>query len=232
MNDRNDHRARGRRAMAAAVLCASGTALLAACGSSGGEAAPSTVLVTASPSASSTTTSAPRSTETKTVEPSSSSSRAPDASGSATAKPGGGGADGCAAGDLEVTATSNGAGAGSRFVELEFRNTSGSECTLNGFPGVAAIDPGTGAQIGVPAERQSGSTKAVKLSPGDIATADLRVTNMGGSGGPIDGCEPAPAGGLSVIPPNLRDATEVSVDGLYACKADAPFMSVGPVKSG
>jgi len=140
----------GRRALAGSCL-ASLALLTAACGSSAPAATPTrTVTVTATPSA-----------------PPSPASPSPS------------GPVPCPTTGLKLTVgTPNGA-AGTIFYPLDFTNTSGSACTMYGYPGVAFVSSPGGSQIGAPASRRTGTTPAVvTMAPGATVHATLAVSDV------------------------------------------------------
>jgi hypothetical protein len=140
----------GRRALAACVL-ASISVLAAACSSSGGAAAPTkTVTVTVTPS----------------------SSPSPTASASS-------GPSQCATADLKLTVGAGNGAAGTIYYPLDFANTSGSDCTMYGYPGVAFVTSPGGSQVGAAAGRPGGVAPAlVTLAPGGTAHATLGVSDV------------------------------------------------------
>ena len=141
----------GRLALAGACL-ATLALLVTACGSSAPGATPArTVTVTATPSA----------PASPTVTPSPS------------------GPQPCATTGLKLTVgTANGA-AGTIFYPLDFTNTSGSACTMYGYPGVAFVSSPGGSQIGAPASRRAAAAPTViTVAPGATAHATLAVSDV------------------------------------------------------
>ncbi len=132
--------------------------------------------------------------------------------------------DRCHTGGLAVTVGDPEGAAGSVYRTLTFTNSSGADCTLSGYPGVSLVTGADGAtQVGAAADREparQGDAPVITLSPGDTATADLKITNPGVFG---DRCTATPADALRVYPPDERDSTVVPVDGLTGCSGeDAP----------
>ena len=73
-----------------------------------------------------------------------------------------------------------GAAAGSTYVPIDFTNTSGSACTMDGYPGVSFVRSPSGAQLGNPASRNPAAVPAtVTLAPGGVAHAILQVGEAG-----------------------------------------------------
>ena len=96
----------------------------------------------------------------------------------------------CPTSGLRVTAGAAGAAAGSMYLKIDFTNTSGRTCTLDGYPGVAlttSTRPGT--QVGAAATRSDSKPKAViSLAPGETADATLQITQV--LNYPAAACEP------------------------------------------
>src|ERR1044071_8699632 len=122
----------GRLALtAAALICTAAVAGCASSGSSQPAASGST------PAASPSTPAASRSNTPAVVAPSSS---AP-------------GTSACATSALQVKLGSSDGYAGGVYVTIDFTNTSGSTCTLFGYPGVSLVTGPPYHQLGVPAQR-------------------------------------------------------------------------------
>ena len=141
----------GRLALAGACLTALAL-LITACGSSAPAATPArTVTVTATP----------------------------PASASPTVTPPPAGPQPCATTGLKLTVgTANGA-AGTIFYPLDFTNTSGSACTMYGYPGVAFVSSPGGSQIGAPASRRvAAAPTVITVAPGATAHATLAVSDV------------------------------------------------------
>jgi hypothetical protein len=72
----------------------------------------------------------------------------------------------------------NGA-AGTAFYPLDFTNTSGSACTMYGYPGVAFVSSPGGSLVGPPAKRRPPAAPAlVTVGPGATAHATLAVSDV------------------------------------------------------
>ncbi|HEY6794059.1 MAG TPA: DUF4232 domain-containing protein [Kineosporiaceae bacterium] len=176
------------------------TVLLASCGpSSGGVALPTDGGTTSDTTTGSPVVSAPssgaaspaRSTAPSTAE----LSQAP-----------------CEASALAVTAGRVDAGAGQRYLPLIFTNTGSGPCTLRGYPGVAALDPG-GRQV-AQASRETGfPLQTVRLGAGGSASALVHATAVpSGTATACPGDYPA----LLVTPPDTTTSVRVTV-ALPAC---------------
>jgi hypothetical protein len=91
--------------------------------------------------------------------------------------------------------------AGSVYYHLEFTNLSGRACSLNGYPGVSAVDL-AGRALGSPASRNPSLVRTITLSDGATANAILRIVAVGNY--PAARCNPTSAAGLRVYPPSRR----------------------------
>jgi len=140
----------GRLALAGSCLT-SLAVLVTACGSSTPAATPTrTVTVTATPSA----------PASPTVTPSPS------------------GPQPCATTDLKLTVGAANGAAGTIY-PLNFTSTSGSACTMFGYPGVAFVSSPGGSQIGAPASRRIAVPPTViTVAPGAVAHATLAVSDV------------------------------------------------------
>ena len=172
----------GRLALAAAALISA--AAVAGCASSG----------TSSPPAAPGST-APTPT---TASPAPTSGNTPAvASPSATAT----GPAACPTSSLQVKQGVSQGYAGGVYVVIDFTNTSGSTCTLYGYPGVSLVSGPPYMQIGLAAKRSTTTPKTlVTLAPGATAHALLQIVDA--LNYPSASCGPAKATALKVYPPN------------------------------
>src|SRR5690348_15139866 len=109
-------------------------------------------------------------------------SSAPASPGSSPAASHGGTSAGCSSSGLtaRVDLAQGGAAAGSVYVPIDFTNTSGSACTLEGYPGVSFVRSPSGGQLGNAASRNPAAPPAmVTLVPGGVAHAILQVAEAG-----------------------------------------------------
>jgi len=85
----------------------------------------------------------------------------------------------CPTTGLKLTVGAANGAAGTIFYPLDFTNTSGSACTMYGYPGVAFVASPGGSQIGAPAGRRTGAAPAVvTVAPGATAHATLAVSDV------------------------------------------------------
>jgi hypothetical protein len=131
---------------------------------------------------------------------------------------------GCATAGLVVWDTPDGVATGQIIYTLNFTNLSGHRCTLDGFPGVSAVDL-AGGQLGK-AAGWSGHPGKVTLANGATATAHLQIADVYNYS---SGCNPVTAAGLRVYPPN-QAASKIIPFPFEACSSGGPvYMSAGPV---
>jgi hypothetical protein len=201
----------------AAVLAAGtliGAAALAGCASSGTSSQPpaagSTTTVTASPSAP-----AASSSNTPAVA-------APSSSAAGTA---------CATSALQVKLGASDGYAGGVYQTIDFTNTSGSSCTLTGYPGVSLVTGPSHQQLGLAAKRSTTGAPAatVTLGPGDTANAVVQIVDA--LNFPSSSCSPAKAADLKVFPPDQFTAVYLP-DTSYGCGKSVQTLFIAPVRSG
>ena len=132
------------------------------------------------------------------------------------------GAAGCASAGLtaKVDTAQSGAAAGSTYVPIDFTNTSGSPCTLFGYPGVSFVAGPTGGQLGEAASRNpAAKATTVRLAPGGVAHATLQVAAAGNYS--ASACTPVTAHWLRIFPPNQPTPIFVRYT-VQACSAKLP----------
>jgi hypothetical protein len=115
---------------------------------------------------------------------------------------------------------------------VEFTNTSGTSCTMSGYPQVVA-SRADGAQVGNAASRDtSAGVRRIVLTPGATAHAILAED---ASGFPRGSCKPVTAAGVRIIPPGQSIARYVR-HAVTACSAAGPrkpvFLHVRAVQAG
>ena len=173
----------GRLALtAAALIC---TAAVAGCASSG----------SSQPAASGSTPAASSSAPAAT-----SSSNTPAVVAPSSSAPG---TPACATSALQVKLGSSDGYAGGVYVVINFTNTSGSTCTLFGYPGVSLVTGPPYKQIGLAAKRTSTPKKLVTLAAGATANAQLQIVDA--LNFPSASCGPTKATALKIYPPNQTE---------------------------
>ncbi|MDR0343411.1 MAG: DUF4232 domain-containing protein, partial [Nocardiopsaceae bacterium] len=149
------------------------------------------------------------------------------------------GGAGCSSSNLTIKVSTSQAGgaAGSVYYPIDFTNTSGSSCTLYGYPGVSFVTGprASGDQIGRAADRNTSAAAAmVTIPPGGDAHAVLQVVDAGNYS--PSACHPVTAHWLRVYPPGETVAVYAPFTS-RACSADLPAklgspLSVYPVRAG
>ncbi|HEU5386370.1 MAG TPA: DUF4232 domain-containing protein [Streptosporangiaceae bacterium] len=196
--------------VAGALTCA---VALAGCASSASTSQPGTSGSTpaASPSAPAASAS---SSDTPAVA-------APSASAGGTA---------CATSALQIKLGASDGYAGGVYQTIDFTNTSGSTCTLFGYPGVSLVTGPPYQQLGVPAKRSTTTpAKVVTLAPGATANAVLQIVDA--LNFPSPSCQPTKAAALKVYPPNQFTAVYLP-DTSYGCGNPVQTMYIAPVRPG
>jgi uncharacterized protein DUF4232 len=130
----------------------------------------------------------------------------------ASRPPTGGGPAECTIGQLDISVTAGDAGVGHRSKVVVFRNTGSTQCVLQGYPGIAALD-GAGDQVAQAKRTPSGylggvaSGKAplVNLAPGQSASATVEALAFGPDGESCTGYT-----GLLVTPPDETHSVRVA----------------------
>jgi hypothetical protein len=123
----------------------------------------------------------------------------------------------CESAQLDLTLGRAEGAAGSLYLPLEFTNMGEESCGMTGWPGVSLVEGEGGEPIGSPATRddEQGQATRIELAPGATVIADLRVARA--ENYPAEDCEPVPAGGLLVYPPDELDSVFVPYEGLTGC---------------
>lgn len=127
----------------------------------------------------------------------------------------------CTVTDLKMTLGRGDPGAGNVYYPLDFTNTTGHACTLDGFPGVSLLR-GDGSVIGKPATRQEVKAAAVRIAPGQTVEADLHTLNQGVRDG---GCWRTPTL-IMVYPPGSTQSMTLATKNPVVC---GDTFDVGPV---
>jgi hypothetical protein len=197
----------GRLALTAAALI--GTATVAGCASSGSsQPAASGSTPAASPSA-------PAATSSNTpavVAPSSSAAGTPA----------------CATSALQVKLGPSDGYAGGVYVIIDFTNTSGSSCTLFGYPGVSLVTGSPYKQIGLAAKRSTSTPKKlVTLAAGATASAQLQIVDA--LNFPSATCGPTKATALKIYPPNQTEPVYLP-NTSSGCTKPVQIMYIGAVR--
>ena len=121
--------------------------------------------------------------------------------------------------------------AGGVYQVIDFTNTSGSTCTLFGYPGVSLVSGPPYTQIGLAAKRNASSTpvKLITLAPGATANALLQIVDA--LNYPSATCGPTQATALKVYPPN-QTAPVYLPSTTKGCTKSVQITFIGPVRAG
>jgi hypothetical protein len=136
----------------------------------------------------------------------------------------------CATSALQIKLGPSDGYAGGVYQTIDFTNTSGSTCTLFGYPGVSLVTGPPYKQLGVPARRRTSTpAKVVTLAPGATANAVVQIVDA--LNFPSPSCQPAKAAALKVYPPNQLTAVYLP-DTSYGCGRPVQTMFIAPVRPG
>ena len=196
----------GRLALtAAALIC---TAAVAGCASSG----------SSQPAASGSTPA------TSPSAPAASSSNTPAVVTPSSAP----GTPACATSALRVKLGSSDGYAGGVYVTIDFTDTSGSTCTLFGYPGVSLVTGPPYKQIGLAAKRSTSTPKKlVTLAAGATASAQLQIVDA--LNFPSASCGPTKATALKIYPPNQTEPVYLP-NTSTGCSKPVQIMCIGTVR--
>jgi Protein of unknown function (DUF4232) len=214
-----------RLAIAPAAL--TGLAMLvAACGSSATSSASSPP---SSPSSSSSPASSPAApANAVTATPATTATPAGGTSGGSGAS---GGKPSCPTSSLSLRTGASQGAAGSTYIELDFKNISGTTCTLYGYPGVSFTGGASHTTvIGVAANENAATPRRlVTLAPGAVAGAELRIVDARNY--PIAACNTVTAHYLRVYPPNQLAPLYVALTE-PTCSNNTQILTVSVVEPG
>lgn len=136
----------------------------------------------------------------------------------------------CATSALQIKLGASDGYAGGVYQTIDFTNTSGSTCTLFGYPGVSLVTGPPYQQLGVPAKRTTTTrAKVVALAPGATANAVLQIVDA--LNFPSPSCQPTKATALKVYPPNQFTAVYLP-NTSYGCGNPVQTMYIAPVRPG
>jgi Domain of unknown function (DUF4232) len=120
--------------------------------------------------------------------------------------------------------------AGGVYQVIDFTNTSGSTCTLFGYPGVSLVSGPPYVQIGLAAKRGTSTRgKLVTLAPGATANAMLQIVDA--LNYPPASCGPAKAAALKIYPPNQTVPVYLP-NASNGCTKPVQIMDVSAVQPG
>jgi hypothetical protein len=136
----------------------------------------------------------------------------------------------CATSALQVKLGSSDGYAGGVYVVIDFTNTSGSTCTLFGYPGVSLVTGPPYKQIGLAAKRSTSTPKKlVSLAPGATANAQLQIVDA--LNYPSASCGPTKATALKIYPPNQTEPVYLP-NTSSGCGKPVQVIYIGTVRPG
>ena len=136
----------------------------------------------------------------------------------------------CPTSSLRVTQGVAQGYAGGVYEVIDFTNTSGSTCTLFGYPGVSLVSGPPYMQIGLAAKRSTSTPKRlVTLAPGATGNALLQIVDA--LNYPSASCGPAKATALKIYPPNQTVPVYLP-NTSNGCTKPVQIMYVGAVQPG
>ena len=205
------HSRAGRLAVAAAAFAC--VAAAAGCSSSSSQSAAPTITATVTATAPAAPSSASR--------PTPASSLSPAVTGAAA----------CPTSSLQVKQGVAQGYAGGVDQVIDFTNTSGSTCTLYGYPGVSLVSGPPYTQIGLAAKRATASApvKQITLAPGATANALLQIVDA--LNFPTASCGPTKAAALKIYPPNQTVPVYLPSTS-NGCAHPVQIMYIGAVQAG
>lgn len=206
----------GRRNLLVLAALASVTALAAGCGTASTSGSPNQPASTGTSHAGGSATTQPSS-------PSPSSPASPSTAGLAE----------CVTSALKVKVGSGNGAAGTIFYGLDFTNTSGSTCFVEGYPGVSLVSAGSnsGSQIGADAKRESvTAVKQIVLAPGKTAVAQLGIAEAGNF--PAASCQMVTAHWLKIFPPDQTVAAYVPFTTQTCASTSVATMHIAALTAG
>jgi hypothetical protein len=120
--------------------------------------------------------------------------------------------------------------AGGVYEVIIFTNTSGSTCTLFGYPGVSLVSGPPYMQIGLAAKRSTSTPRTlVTLAPGATAHAQLQIVDA--LNYPPASCGPTKATALKIYPPNQTVPVYLP-NTSNGCAKPVQIMTIGAVQPG
>ena len=120
--------------------------------------------------------------------------------------------------------------AGGVYEVIDFTNTSGSTCTLFGYPGVSLVKGPPYTQIGLAAKRSTTTPKKlVTLAPGATANALLQIVDA--LNYPSASCGPTKATALKIYPPNQTEPVYLP-NTSSGCAKPVQIMYIAAVRPG
>jgi Protein of unknown function (DUF4232) len=136
----------------------------------------------------------------------------------------------CATSGLKLTLGAQSGYAGGVYQAIVFTNTSGTTCTLYGYPGVSLVSAPPYTQIGLAAKRASTvPVKLITLTSGASANAMLQIVDA--LNFPTATCSPTQAAYLRIYPPN-QTVPGYLADASQTCAEPVQTLFISAVQAG
>ncbi len=182
-------------------------------------------------SSSSSQPAAPSTTATVTTTAPAAPGSAPSSTPASSPSPAVTGTPSCPTSSLQVKQGVGQGYAGGVYQVIDFTNTSGSPCTLYGYPGVSLVSGPPYTQIGLAAKRTATSApvKQITLAPGATANALLQIVDA--LNYPSASCGPTKAAALKIYPPNQTVPVYLP-NTSNGCSHPVQIMYIGAVQAG
>jgi hypothetical protein len=136
---------------------------------------------------------------------------------------------GCLASGLQAQLGASQGAAGTIYQVIVLTNTSASDCTLYGYPGVSFVTSRGGSQVGAPATKNPAVKAAqLTLAPGGKANVLLAVHDAGA----FPDCRLTSAGWLRIYPPGDYGSLYVQYKAQTCANAAKSILTVTAVSPG
>ncbi len=133
----------------------------------------------------------------------------------------------CHTGDLKATVGPNHPGAGQENYALVLTNSSGSTCTVYGYPGAAFVN-GKGQNVSINPHREGGDKQKITLSPGESAWSALSYSNP-----QMTGVATVVPDAILITPPDEKKSVTVNWRGGEVTRSGAASVaSLSPLRPG
>jgi Protein of unknown function (DUF4232) len=135
----------------------------------------------------------------------------------------------CLPSDLQASLGQGQGAAGTHYQLMVLTNTSGSACTLYGYPGISFVTGRGGTVIGAPASRNALIPDTlITLQPGGAASTLIGITDTA----LLPKCDPGHAGWLQIYPPGDLGSLFVQFSSQVCTRPGAKYMTVTAMHAG
>lgn len=133
----------------------------------------------------------------------------------------------CHTSDLKATVGPNHPGAGQENYALVLTNTSGSTCTVYGYPGAAFVNS-KGQNVSINPHREGGDKQKIALSPGESAWSAMSYSNP-----QMTGVATVQPDAILITPPDEKKSLKVNWTGGEVTRSGAASVaSLSPLRPG